>query len=272
MCLIAFAFDSHPRFRLVVAANRDEYYRRPTRPAGWWRTDGSEGGAAGIFAGRDLLAGGTWLGVSRAGRFAALTNYRDGQAAIGGPSRGALPAAFLSADTPAGVYLDELAADAGRYGGFNLIAATLGPEPEMAWLANRGHGTMHRLAPGLYGLSNHLLETPWPKTTRLKQRLADALDAGDPRELEDRLLAALSDPAIADDHLLPDTGIGLANERMLSPAFIRGADYGTRCSTVIAIDRHGWADIVERTWPRPDDAPDVLRERRTRFLTTPAAS
>ncbi len=269
MCLIAFAFDAHPRWRLVVAANRDEYYHRPTQPAGWWSDSVSR---ERWYAGRDLLAGGTWLGLSRGGRFAALTNFRDGQATPGARSRGELPSGFLAAETTPMAWLDRLASDGQAYGGFNLLVATLQAEPTMAWYGNRDPSSPHRLDPGVYALSNHLLETPWPKTLRLKQQLLDALADTTMDDLERTLLAALADTEPASDDSLPDTGIGITWERVLSSAFIRSADYGTRCSTVLAVDRNGVASVIERTWPRPDEAAGTLRERRTTFVTTPVAS
>ncbi|HLM67041.1 MAG TPA: NRDE family protein, partial [Longimicrobium sp.] len=171
MCLIAFAHAAHPAFRLVVAANRDEAYARPTVPAGWWAD------APDVLAGRDLREGGTWMGVTRGGRFAAVTNFRDpGFAQIAGaPSRGALVADFLRgpADADAEAYAHALSARAAEYNGFNLL---VGDAVGLFYLSNRAPG-VRRLEPGVYALSNHLLDTPWPKVVRARRAMADALAA-----------------------------------------------------------------------------------------------
>lgn len=237
MCLILLAHDAHPRYRLVVAANRDELYARPAAPAAWW-PDAPE-----VLAGRDLRGGGTWLGVTRGGRFAAVTNFREtALAAPDAPSRGHLVGGFLrGADTP-GAYLGALAARAGEYAGFNLL---VGEGGGLRWLGSRG-GAARALEPGVYGLSNALLDTPWPKVVRGKAGLAVALAGGgevDPAAL----FRVLWDAEPAPDAHLPDTGVGLERERMLSSPFIRTPDYGTRASTVLLVGRDGRVRFVERT-------------------------
>lgn len=241
MCLIAVAWEAHPAYRLVVAANRDEFYARPTAPAAWWAD------APGVLAGRDLREGGTWMGVTRAGRFAAVTNFRDpgfGQLP-NAPSRGALVAGFLRGSADAEAYARELSARAAEYNGFNLL---VGDEGGLFYLSNRARG-VRRLEPGVYGLSNHLLDTPWPKVLRARRALADALAAagGTADGWESGLWQMLGDRVVAADDDLPDTGVGSEFERMLSPPFIRSDAYGTRASTVLTMAHHGDVRLVERS-------------------------
>jgi uncharacterized protein with NRDE domain len=241
MCLIAFAHEAHPAFRLVVAANRDEAYARPAAPAGWWAD------APGVLAGRDLREGGTWMGVTRGGRFAAVTNFRDpGFAQIGdAPSRGALVADFLRGAADAAGYAAALSRRAAEYNGFNLL---VGDGGGLFYLSNRAPG-VRRLEPGVYALSNHLLDTPWPKVVRARRAMADALDtAGDAADRwESGLWGMLGDRVVAADDDLPDTGVGAEFERLLSPPFIRGDAYGTRASTVLTIAHDGEVRLVERS-------------------------
>ncbi len=237
MCLILLAHEAHPRYRLVVAANRDEFYARPTAPAAWW-PDAPE-----VLAGRDLRGGGTWMGVTRGGRFAAVTNFRDAApAAPDAPSRGHLVGAFLRGSDAPDAYLRALAARAGEYAGFNLL---VGDGEELRYLGNRG-GAERPLAPGVYGLSNALLDTPWPKVERGRAGLAAALAGGGEVDPE-ALFRVLWDAEPAPDARLPETGVGLERERMLSSPFIRGPEYGTRASTVLLAGRDGRVRFVERT-------------------------
>jgi uncharacterized protein with NRDE domain len=236
MCLILLAHDVHPTYRLVVAANRDELYARPTEPAGFWDD------APGVLAGRDLTAGGTWMGITRGGRFAAVTNYRDtAPPPAGAPSRGHLVGAFLRGDAAPAAYLEALADTAAGYAGFNLL---VGDGEALGWISNRG-GAPRMLRRGVYGLSNALLDTPWPKVVRGKSALRDAL-AGPEEGMERALFAALRDEAWAPDEALPDTGVGIERERALSSLFIVSPEYGTRASTVLLVARDGRALFVER--------------------------
>jgi uncharacterized protein with NRDE domain len=261
MCLILFARDAHPEYRLVVAANRDEFYARPTAPAAFW-DDAPE-----VLAGRDLREGGTWLGITRAGRFAAVTNVRDPVSyQTGAPSRGHLVSDFLrNRATPAG-YLQGLAPRAPRFNGFNLL---LGDGESLAWFSNRGGEGARALGPGVYGLSNHLLDTPWPKVTRGKDDLRRILQSP-PDEWEEALFATLTLRDPAPDALLPDTGVGLERERALSAAFIATPEYGTRCSTVLLVGRDGNVTFTERT---VNPAAGTWSEVRHRFaLDVPVAA
>ncbi len=239
MCLIALALDADPAYRLVVAANRDEFYARPTAPAAWWED------APQVLAGRDLREGGTWMGVTRDGRFAAITNYRDpGFAQLAGaPSRGALVADFLRGSADAEAYARDVAARAAEYNGFNLL---VGDDDGLFYLSNRAPG-VRRLEPGVYGLSNALLDTPWPKVLRARAAVADALARAEGDEWDSSLWEMLADRVIAADDALPDTGVGAERERLLSPPFIRTDVYGTRASTVLTIARDGEVRFVERS-------------------------
>jgi uncharacterized protein with NRDE domain len=241
MCLIAVAWDAHPALRLVVAANRDEFYARPAVPADWWAD------APDVLAGRDLREGGTWMGVTRAGRFAAVTNFRDpGFAQLANaPSRGALVADFLRGSMDAEAYARDLSSRAAAYNGFNLL---VGDDGGLFYLSNRAEG-VRRLEPGVYGLSNHLLDTPWPKVVRARRAMEDALARVDAAAegWESGLWEMLADRVIAADDDLPDTGVGAERERLLSPPFIRSDVYGTRASTVLTIARDGEVRLVERS-------------------------
>lgn len=249
MCLILIAHRAHPRYPLVVAANRDEWFRRPTAAASFWPE------ATEVFAGRDLEQGGTWLGLARSARFAALTNYREpGAHRDQAPSRGALVSDFLRGTEPTPQYFSRLAPSASRYNGFNLVAwdgATL------AVMSNRNGGP-RTLGAGIFGLSNHLLDTPWPKVREGRVALAALLA----REVSvEALLELLDDTRLAEDHELPDTGIGLEWERRLSPVRIVAGDYGTRCSTVVLVDREGRVDVAERTFAADGTPAGLVRER-----------
>lgn len=239
MCLILLAWRAHRRYPLVVAANRDEFFVRPTAPARFWDD------APQVLAGRDLEAGGAWLGITRGGRFAALTNFRDPERnRPGAPSRGELVASFLRGSESPSAYLEQIAPRAGEYNGFNLL---VGKAREMRYFSNVSEESAHigALPPGIYGLSNHLLDTPWPKVARGKSALAAALDA-----LPDTgpLFDLLRDEQPAPDEELPRTGVSLDWERLLSAAFIRSPTYGTRSSTVVLRDRAGWTNFTEQTW------------------------
>lgn len=247
MCLVALAWKIHPRWRLVAAGNRDEHHARPTAPLAAWAQ-------ARILAGRDLRAGGTWMGLGPAGRMAVVTNVRKGlPAAPEGPSRGALPAAFLDSDASADAHAAALAASAAQYAPFNLLLADA---DACAYVGNHPAAATRRLAPGTYGLSNGALDAPWPKTERLRALLGQWAQAGseEPQPLWD----ALADERIAADAALPDTGVGIALERRLSAAFIRGHDYGTRASTLVLVGHDGSATIIERRF-----GPDGVFEGET---------
>ena len=236
MCLLLFALDAHPRHRLVVAANRDEFTDRPAAPLGWWDD------APDVLAGRDLTANGTWMGITRAGRWAALTNVRDPtNPRPARRSRGALVAEFLTGAETAEAAAVRVWAERGDYDGFNLVLR----DGASAWAVSTRADRPARLGPGVYGLSNDRLDTPWPKVVRGKAALDAALEA-DPVPL-DALLDLLHDDRPVPDADLPETGVGLAWERVLSPAFIVAEGYGTRVSTALTLD-DGRVAVAERTW------------------------
>lgn len=246
MCLVALALNASPHFPFVVAANRDEFFARPARPMGWWPEQPD------LLAGRDLSAGGSWLGLTRAGRFALLTNVREpGRQRADAPSRGALVLDWLNGRDDAPAFAERL----GRgYNGFNLLAADA-PRGHWHWISNRA-AAPRRLADGLHTLSNAALDTPWPKTVGLGAALAEALSMSRSADvLAERLLAALADATPAPDEALPDTGVGLERERLLSPRFVSMPDphrpglalYGTRCSTVLVGEADGALLAIERS-------------------------
>jgi uncharacterized protein with NRDE domain len=237
MCLIVLAHEAHPAYPLVVAANRDELHARPTAPAGWWE-DAPE-----VLAGRDLRAGGTWMGVTRGGRFAAVTNFREWPPEAGRRSRGELVAGFLRSEMDPEAYAREVEREGARYGGFNLL---LGDGGSLAYLSNRAPG-VRMLEPGVYALSNHLLDTPWPKALRARRAMQDALAAAGGDGWDAHLWEMLADRVAAADHHLPDTGTGAERERLLSPPFISAGEYGTRASTVLTIAAGGEVRFVERS-------------------------
>lgn len=237
MCLIVFALDCHQRYRLVLAANRDEYFSRPTAPAAFWAD------APRVLAGRDLLARGTWLGVTRERRLAAVTYYREPTAPVHPlPSRGKLAADFLVGTMTPEAYLERLHAEENVYGGFNLL---FGDDSGLFYHSNRGEAPF-RVAAGVHGLSNGLLDTPWPKVAAARERLAGLLRDDTPEP--EALFELLADRSPYPDPLLPDTGFGIERERHLSPIFISGREYGTRSSTVVLIGRDNRVTFLERTF------------------------
>lgn len=248
MCLVALAIDEDRRFPLVIAANRDEFFARPTARLGWWHAAPD---LPAILSGRDLEAGGTWLGLTTAGRLGLLTNVRDPRRHDpAAPSRGRIVTDWLAAREPVDRFWMRTAL--AGYNGFNLIAAdfVLG---ECYWASNTG-AHPQRLERGIHGLSNAALDTPWPKVERLKGRLREAMAAPESVDaLAWRLFDALGDREVPADAALPDTGVGLERERQLAPVFIRTPDqrYGTRCSTVVVterVNRHNVTHVFERSF------------------------
>lgn len=240
MCLLVLACGVRPDYPLVVAANRDEYYVRRTAAADFWE-DAPE-----LLAGRDIERGGTWMGVTRWGRFAAITNYRDPARVLDGvPSRGSLVADFLRGSMTAEEYRGSLEENGGRYAPFNLVFGT-GRE---FYCFSNVDGRTHRLGEGIWGLTNHMLNTKWPKVYRLGKAMEEAL--GEEEEhMAARLFDALGDRKPAPDELLPDTGVGQLMERALSPPFVHipAMGYGTRSSTVLTYGENGRVLFVERTF------------------------
>jgi uncharacterized protein with NRDE domain len=246
MCLILFAYKVHPQYPLIVAANRDEFYRRPTASIHYWEDNPS------ILAGRDLEKMGTWMGVTTAGRFAALTNYRNPkEVTIGKQSRGELVADALIYDGDLKEYMQGLACRNQQYPGYNLLA---GDASELYYYSNIGQ-ELQKLEPGVYGVSNHLLNTEWPKVKRGKEGLSQII-TGDPEILVEELMVLLQHADPAPDEVLPKTGVSLEWERLLSPLFIQSEHYGTRSSTVLLLSEKEM-EYVERVF-----SDDKVSERR----------
>lgn len=238
MCLILFSYKTHSRYKLIIAANRDEFYDRPTAPADYWQ-DHPE-----IMAGRDMEAMGTWMGMNKkSGDIAMLTNYRDlTNLKSVAPSRGALVSNFLINDGFPEQYYEALSPTLEDYNGFNVV---LGSPDSLSYFSSEFKG-LKPLASGVYGLSNALMNSPWSKVQKGKLKL-EAITADRQFEVE-HLFEAMNDDELAEDKLLPDTGVGLEKERMLSPMFIKSPQYGSRCTTVVMVDNYDKVLYAERTY------------------------
>ncbi|NLY13839.1 MAG: NRDE family protein [Gammaproteobacteria bacterium] len=233
MCLVVFAWQPHSRQPLLLLANRDEVHGRPSAALAQWADQPA------IYAGRDLDAGGTWLGVAEHGRFATLTNIRDTSLPLGVQSRGALVSNYLASGQTPKAYLHEVAADLSHYSGFNLLVGDL----NSIWYISSTQPRPIRLTAGIYALCNGSLDTPWPKLVRVRSLFAQHLHAPDAR-----LFELMQDEQRADDDQLPDTGVGLVMERMLSSIFIRGEVYGTRATSLLRRFADGSTTLVERSY------------------------
>ena len=232
MCLLVFAWRPDTADRLVLAGNRDEFHARPAAAADWWEND--------IVGGKDLRAGGTWLAAHRSGRYAVVTNFREPLEEGRGPrSRGELVTNYLAHGATPESFARDVAGHARDYAGFNLL---LGDPDALVYLSNRGRGP-EVLEPGVYGLSNHLLDTPWPKLRRTRARFEALLADGAPTGPLLEMLADREPAAVGD---LPDTGIGPEWERLLSSPFIASPHYGTRCSTVLKLLEDQTMEFIER--------------------------
>ncbi len=237
MCLVALAWKTHPRWRLVLAGNRDEFHARPTAALAPWPD------LPGVIAGRDLQSGGSWAGAGTGGRVAVVTNVRDPSLAAppGAPSRGALVAGFLQGPASTAAASDALLVQAGRFAPFNLLLADA---TQCSYIGNWPAPTRRQVQPGVHGISNGPFDDPWPKTRQLCGALSDWLQG--PADNPTALWTAMADEHLATDPELPHTGIPLDLERRLSATFIRDARYGTRASTVIVIAHDGTGWIAER--------------------------
>ncbi|RDW18079.1 hypothetical protein CWR48_10795 [Oceanobacillus arenosus] len=240
MCLINLNFKDHPTYKLIIAANRDEFYKRPTASAHFWEDEPA------ILAGRDLVQMGTWLGISRQGRFVALTNFRDPKldetAKI---SRGEIVRQYLASNASPTAFLQTLKRDRNNFSGYNLI---FGSADEL-YHYNNILDKENKVTPGIHALSNHTLDTPWPKVVKGKEMLQDYINGNNKIET-DMLFRIVSNAEIADDKELPQTGVGIELERMLSPLFIKTPEYGTRSSTVLLVDHQNHATFMERTYAK----------------------
>lgn len=259
MCLILFAYNHHEKYRLVLAANRDEFYDRPAAPMTYWQDHPH------VLAGRDLKSMGTWMGVSKNGKFAAITNYREpGKQDPHAPSRGHLVSDFLIGQASPARYIDTIAARAGKYNGFNLI---VGNQKELFYFSNRGKEST-RLESGIFGLSNRLLDTSWPKIDKGKKNLAALIDQHHHLK-RGEIINLLQNQESPPDEQLPDTGVGHAWERTLSPIFITSPNYGTRCSTILTLDRNNHLCIDELIWKSACAEPTLLEENTFEFTIAP---
>ncbi len=247
MCLILLANDCHPKYSLVVAANRDEFYQRQTLPAAFWPQ------APSILAGRDVDHGGTWMGITTAGRFAALTNFRDpSNHKTHAPSRGYLVHKYLESTSPIKSYMQNLLNEGQRYNGFNLLAGT----PETLYYFSNREKVIRHLEKGYHGLSNALLDVPWPKITKGIKKLTACLQEHE--VYYEDLFEIMADKELANDSDLPQTGVSIELERMLSAIFIESPDYGTRSTTVMLIDRNNHVQFWERSFS--PQQPDTWEE------------
>lgn len=264
MCLIAFALNAHSEWPLILAANRDEFHDRPCAPAHWWDDH------PGIYGGRDLSARGTWLGVSQRRRLAAITNFRESRDApppTPGPlptrSRGELPTAFLSAVGTGAEWAEACEADLDRYAGFNALFFDWEPTGAIGacYLSNRHpHAALHPIAPGIHGLSNHLLGTRWPKVNRLCKVLTEALAR--PAQIESLLFAALADREPVQPHERHDADPETSHEILQRTPFVSDGRYGTRASTLVMVGANRQIRFIERSWDWHRDAPRLMAERR----------
>jgi uncharacterized protein with NRDE domain len=257
MCLILFAYKYHPKYHLILLANRDEFYQRPSLPLDYWPD------APTILAGRDLKGNGTWLGITRTGRIAAVTNYRDPlNLRSDAPSRGLLIRNYLNGNQPPQDYLKMLSDKCDLYNGFNLL---IGDQTQLYYYSYY-HPTLIKITPGIHGLSNHLLNTAWPKVTTGKKHLKHLLDRSGQIIIED-YFKLLKDRSVPYDRLLPNTGVGLAWERILAPLFISSSDYGTRCSSIILMEPSGTIQFYERTYT--SDPNQTAETSTKKFILNP---
>lgn len=239
MCLIVFAYDTPPKYQLVLSANRDEFYKRPTAPAHFWEDHPD------VLAGRDLEKMGTWMGVTKTGRFAAITNVRNSSSEnADAKSRGELVSNYLCSTVAPNEYMKQVRNNAAQYNGFNLI---VGDTASLYYVSNQNR-SIKKLEPGIYGVSNATLDTPWPKVEKSKKRLTQCLTTKEEVNPDCLFDLLADDDKHPEDKLLPNTGIGLERERLLSSVFITSPDYGTRASTVLLIDRNGHVFFKERSF------------------------
>jgi uncharacterized protein with NRDE domain len=235
MCLIVLAYNHHPDYKLIFAANRDEFYNRPSLPLHFWMDEP-------ILAGKDLKEGGTWCGITKAGRFAAITNYRNLKAIKkDAVSRGKIVTDYLTGISTPELYSKGLADSANQYNGYSLI---FGNKSELFFFSNQNKKLM-KLDSGLHGLSNHLLNTPWFNVKRGKELIEQANENGD--NLVNNLFSLLKDKTTSPEDELPDTGLEKDIEKKISSIFVETPDYGTRSSTVLLIDQKDNVTIIEKS-------------------------
>lgn len=236
MCLIAFAIDQHPDYPFILIGNRDEFYARDTAPLHWWDNHQD------VLGGRDLEAGGTWLAMSRQGKIAAVTNYRDPKNEVKGrKSRGGLPVNYLISDQRPQKYLSDLHKSDDIYNGYNLLVGY----PDELWHYSNYEEKFNQAESGVFAISNGLLDSPWPKVRKIREGLRERLEG---QIYPEKFLDLLMDREEAPEEILPDTGIGIEWEKKISMACIRLEKYGTNCSTVILIDKNDEVTYYEKTY------------------------
>jgi uncharacterized protein with NRDE domain len=254
MCLLYIANNVHKEYKFILAANRDEFYDRPSLSAHFWENHPD------LLAGKDLKAGGTWLGITKSGRLAAITNYRDMKnIKPNAPSRGSLTTDFLVGSSSPEEYYSSVEKEAQLYNGFNLIFGNAA-DNDLYYFSNQSN-EFKKLDAGTYGLSNCLLDTPWPKVEKVKARFSDLIN--EEAFNEEKAFDILYDMETAEDSLLPDTGVGPELEKLLSSVFIKFQGYGTRCSTLILIDRQNKATFTEKTYFHEKDE---FKEKNFQFF------
>jgi len=258
MCLILFSFDLHPEYQYIVAGNRDEFYERPTQSLDFWKDEPL------ILAGRDLEGGGTWLGVTKTLKFAAITNYRAPLTVNeNAPSRGNLVRNFLAGAVSPETYLEHVRKTGHKYNGFNLL---IGNKDQLWYYSNQG-GKIQQISSGFYGLSNHFLDTPWPKVKKSKSSLKMIFDK---KKIDiEAVFEILSNRHYPPEDQLPDTGVDPSWERILSPIFIRSNVYGTRSSSILLIKKTGQTTFIERTFSTIKDGGVHQNTRTFNFSGTP---
>jgi uncharacterized protein with NRDE domain len=243
MCLIFFAIQQHPNYKLIIAANRDEFYNRQTAPANFWKHQPNVVGGRDLEAMRPDGTCGTWMAMNRNGRVAMVTNYRDPKNIDPkAPSRGHLVSDFLEGAEAPENYLQQVESNGLRYNGYNLVVGNLNE----LWYLSNYQNEIKKLSVGVHGLSNHLLDTPWPKVAKGKEKFSELIQSS--QLSSQKLFEFLYDTDKANDNQLPDTGIGLERERALSSMFIKTNGYGTRCSTVVLVDNQNNVEYTERIY------------------------
>ncbi len=243
MCLVFLSYNQHPKYPLIIVANRDEFFDRPALPLDYWPENNN------LLAGKDLTGGGTWFGVTKTGYFAMLTNYRDmANIKTTAPTRGKLVSDYLAGEFDPSTYLQALNSSANQYNGYNIILGTL----DNPWYYSNQNNKLYQLGTGLYGLSNALLDSKWPKVERGKENFRQIVE-GDKLGIES-LFGLMTDRTLAADDQLPNTGIGFEKEKLLSSMFIDMPGYGTRNTTVLLKDKNNKVQVIERTYSQKDNS------------------
>ena len=237
MCLIIFSWRPEAKHPLVMLSNRDEFYKRPTAEAHFWKDNPD------IFGGRDEVAWGSWLALNKSGRLAAVTNYRKWPVPAANISRGQLVEGYLNSQHPTDEFMQSIEDNANQYSGFNFLA---GDVNNLYYYSNFG-SSFQKVEPGIYGISNELIDSPWPKLVKAKDAVSRALNT-DNYATPSTLLSIMQDTEIAPDHLLPITGIGIEGERLRSSAFIASDDYGTRNTSILIFNRNNEVYWHEQTY------------------------